>query len=195
MPEPRKKRKKRTPAGSVCKPCWELKYCPYGQLVEYFPLLGGEPYDPKEREATHQRALVQLRAVKTRAAAFDAINFFLYSDPENWKALEGYEDDDVGCRIWGHVCPVFFTQSSATETRETRRDGRYIPRTVMLKIVRRDDHVCQECFTYVRDDEIEFDHIIPVSRGGPTSVENLRLLCRTCNNAKSDHIDKMLVER
>src|SRR5579864_3675797 len=22
----------------VCKPCWELKYCPYGPLVEQFPL-------------------------------------------------------------------------------------------------------------------------------------------------------------
>ncbi len=24
---------------NVCKPCWELKYCPYGPLVEQFPLL------------------------------------------------------------------------------------------------------------------------------------------------------------
>jgi hypothetical protein len=24
---------------AVCKPCWELKYCPYGPLVEEFPLL------------------------------------------------------------------------------------------------------------------------------------------------------------
>ena len=23
----------------VCKPCWEIKYCPYGPLVEDFPLL------------------------------------------------------------------------------------------------------------------------------------------------------------
>jgi hypothetical protein len=23
----------------VCKPCWELKYCPYGPLVEQSPLL------------------------------------------------------------------------------------------------------------------------------------------------------------
>ena len=25
---------------NVCKPCWELKYCPYGPVVEQFPLLG-----------------------------------------------------------------------------------------------------------------------------------------------------------
>lgn len=23
---------------AVCKPCWEIQYCPYGSLVEYFPL-------------------------------------------------------------------------------------------------------------------------------------------------------------
>ena len=26
-------------ASQICKPCWELKYCPYGPLVEDFPLL------------------------------------------------------------------------------------------------------------------------------------------------------------
>jgi hypothetical protein len=30
---------------AVCKPCWELKYCPYGPLVEDFPLK--HPADPE----------------------------------------------------------------------------------------------------------------------------------------------------
>ncbi len=25
-------------AKTVCKPCWEIKYCPYGPLVEEFPI-------------------------------------------------------------------------------------------------------------------------------------------------------------
>ena len=29
----------------VCKPCWELKYCPYGPLVEQAPLLPTEKDD------------------------------------------------------------------------------------------------------------------------------------------------------
>jgi hypothetical protein len=29
-------------AKAVCKPCWEVKYCPYGPLVEQFPLRQGE---------------------------------------------------------------------------------------------------------------------------------------------------------
>lgn len=30
---------------AVCKPCWEIKYCPYGSLVEYFPI--GKENDQK----------------------------------------------------------------------------------------------------------------------------------------------------
>ncbi|MFN7528967.1 MAG: hypothetical protein ACK5QA_16305, partial [Dolichospermum sp.] len=26
-------------SSQVCKPCWELKYCPYGPFVEHSPLL------------------------------------------------------------------------------------------------------------------------------------------------------------
>jgi len=34
-----------------CKPCWELKYCPYGPLVEFFPLFG-PPDDAVFRQTT-----------------------------------------------------------------------------------------------------------------------------------------------
>ena len=37
----------------VCKPCWELKYCPYGPLVEGFPL---PPLTRKQHEE-HNRYL------------------------------------------------------------------------------------------------------------------------------------------
>ena len=49
----------------------------------------------------------------------------------------------------------------------------------MLKVVRRDGQVCRVCQKNVPDHEIEFDHIIPHSLGGPTHAENLRLLCRS----------------
>jgi 5-methylcytosine-specific restriction endonuclease McrA len=62
----------------------------------------------------------------------------------------------------------------------------------MLKVVRRDSQLCQVCFKYVRDNELEFDHIIPVSKGGPTSVDNIRVLCRDCNRTKSNTLDEFL---
>ena len=56
----------------------------------------------------------------------------------------------------------------------------------------RDNHICQICYKYVPDTEVEFDHIIPYSNGGPTTVENIRLLCRSCNRIKSDALDELI---
>ena len=41
MATPPNKRKTKKPRlkHNVCKPCWELKYCPYGPLVEFFPFI------------------------------------------------------------------------------------------------------------------------------------------------------------
>ncbi|OQW65790.1 MAG: hypothetical protein BVN29_08285 [Nitrospira sp. ST-bin5] len=64
----------------------------------------------------------------------------------------------------------------------------------MLKVVRRDGQVCADCRTIVPDDQIEFDHVIPIARGGATTTDNLRILCRTCNRKKSDALAGLLAK-
>lgn len=39
------------------------------------------------------------------------------------------------------------------------------------------------------DEELQLDHILPVSRGGEDTVENTRILCKPCNNKKGDRDD------
>jgi hypothetical protein len=63
--------------------------------------------------------------------------------------------------------------------------SRHIPHDVRAEVWSRDGGRCVECQA---DDYLEFDHIIPHSRGGANTVNNVRLLCRRCNLAKSDRI-------
>jgi hypothetical protein len=188
-----KPRKRKFPAGSVCKPCWELKYCPYGQLVEMFPF-PSTSRDPSEVKADYHAILNKFTSgqLKTEDDVWDAIARLEHHVPWTTEEIRGYDPEEVGCKVWGHACPVFFVQSGATETKEGRREGRGVPREIMLKVARRDNHVCQLCHNYVPDNEVEFDHIIPFSRGGPTTVENIRLLCTLCNRRKSNSLAEIL---
>lgn len=63
--------------------------------------------------------------------------------------------------------------------------SRHIPQDIKVAVWQRDQGRCVECGA---DQYLEFDHIIPFSRGGATSLNNLQLLCRNCNNAKRDRI-------
>lgn len=130
---------------AVCKPCWEIKYCPYGPLIEQFPI----------------------------------------------KEIS----DEKSCRIFGHDCPVFFVAEPLTETKELRNIGRAIPRVTQFRVLKRDNQICRNCGDAVRDQDVEFDHIIPWSKGGSSDEHNIKLLCKTCNRKKGKKFeDQHLVE-
>src|SRR5258706_6806773 len=168
----------------VCKPCWELKYCPYGSLVEFFPLIHEDdpiPITQVKRSYKSWVDAVKSGELKTEREIFEAIEKILCLQPKRWEWINQFRTTELNCSVFGHICPVFFTAEPFTETKNDRRLTRSIPRDIMLKVVRRDGQVCAQCRTIVKDDDIEFDHVIPVARGGPTTVENLRILCRSCN--------------
>lgn len=58
-------------------------------------------------------------------------------------------------------------------------------------IKERDDYTCQMCKVSVENQSLlllEIDHIVPVSKGGMSTVDNLQTLCWKCNRAKSNKI-------
>lgn len=51
----------------------------------------------------------------------------------------------------------------------------------------RDGHRCRKCGR--RTDDLEIDHIIPISKGGKTTYDNLQTLCKYCNKMKGSKIE------
>lgn len=65
-------------------------------------------------------------------------------------------------------------------------------------VLLRDNFTCQKCHLQpiATDQEgvtrpdlhlLHVDHIVPFSKGGPTTLDNLQLLCASCNLAKGNH--------
>jgi hypothetical protein len=46
--------------------------------------------------------------------------------------------------------------------------------------------ICPICGEYHTIEEMEGDHIIPWSKGGKTTIDNLQMLCKKCNREKSN---------
>ena len=53
-------------------------------------------------------------------------------------------------------------------------------------ILMRDRYTCQYCAKVFNASELTLDHVIPRSRGGDTSWENLVACCHACNNKKGN---------
>lgn len=92
------------------------------------------------------------------------------------------DDPDIGTEIWiaaiGKANQVLIAPM-------VKDDMRKIGRDVRQRVWQRYGGRCAECNA---SQYLEFDHIIPVARGGGNSENNIQLLCRGCNSKKSDKI-------
>jgi len=65
--------------------------------------------------------------------------------------------------------------------RATRKDIGYHTELEWQAILREHNHSCAYC---QNTENIERDHIIPLSKGGTEMADNIQPLCRTCNRKK-----------
>lgn len=61
-----------------------------------------------------------------------------------------------------------------------------IPINIREVVWKRDKECCVICHS---NTNLELDHIIPISKGGSNTINNLQVLCRTCNRKKSNKIE------
>lgn len=119
----------------------------------------------------------RMRAAATSPEAAQAVS--LYADlqvaMDEFRRVFRKGDVNVDMLFTLPEAPLPFEKT----TREPITEG------VRSEVWRRDGGRCVQCAS---NQQLEFDHIIPVSRGGATTARNLQLLCRSCNRAKATKI-------
>ena len=104
------------------------------------------------------------------------------------KDLEGFIIATLG-KVWfktvknGYRCT--FSVPEATLPYEQTTTRGQIAGAIRGQVWRRDNGKCAQCGSR---ENLQFDHIVPVSKGGATSVSNLQLLCQSCNLSKGAKI-------
>ena len=78
-----------------------------------------------------------------------------------------YNDRD----IWNSLCRV---------------ERGKVSNKMRFSIYERDGYRCRRCGVSERYAALEIDHIIPISKGGKSTYENLQTLCRKCNYEKGN---------
>ncbi len=73
-----------------------------------------------------------------------------------------------------------FNQNDTLTYQRTR-----IPEQVRIEVWRRDGGQCARCGSR---EKLEYDHIVPISRGGSNTARNIELLCESCNRSKGANI-------
>lgn len=88
----------------------------------------------------------------------------------------------IARRRWAKRNPVKRRAISQRYTaRKNGAPGRGVTAEDIERILERDGHQCLVCGAI---EDLEMDHIIPLSRGGAHDPSNLQTLCRSCNSSK-----------
>jgi hypothetical protein len=80
---------------------------------------------------------------------------------------------------------VFTITSKQGKEEKPKKRSRKITQKVKDDVWNRDGGKCVECDS---NESLEFDHIIPHSKGGANTYRNIQLLCQDCNRTKSAKI-------
>lgn len=86
----------------------------------------------------------------------------------------GYPSSDIAGRVLDEI---------REERRGQPKKDSGIKRDYRKAIFHRDNNQCVRCGS---NESLTVDHIIPISKGGTDTLDNLRTLCRKCNCSKGN---------
>ena len=93
--------------------------------------------------------------------------------------LEWYDDWMVRSESWETKVPAVMMLKDMQRRRQK-------PRFSKVNLYIRDLYTCQYCDIQLIKKELTLDHVIPLSKGGRTSWENIVAACMPCNTRKGN---------
>ncbi len=132
------------------------------------------------------------------------INFKECFSCDNIKSLDNFSIDNYNSTGYNSLCKncaaikhnIYYENNKDVYNQKTTKRQRNLDRALTKEeidfIFKRDNNQCKICNISNLDHEINFgtrlhiDHIISISKGGLTTVENSQLLCIQCNSSKSN---------
>lgn len=86
-----------------------------------------------------------------------------------------------GLRSTLEVSPII-----AVDDKSKKWEKGLVPPLCKKTLYMRDKGICMYCSTPLKRAEMEIEHVIPSSRGGPNKWENVVSACHSCNSKKSN---------
>ena len=102
--------------------------------------------------------------------------------------LKGVAAEEERSRHEVHSPTRVLAVPSVIRLLEYRRIPRQTRALSRKNILVRDRHTCQYCGSSHSASDLTLDHVVPRSRGGKSTWENLVSCCRRCNNRKGDRL-------
>jgi 5-methylcytosine-specific restriction endonuclease McrA len=100
--------------------------------------------------------------------------------------LKGVASAEAHADVFLHAHRRAFALPSVIRLLEYRRIPHQTRALSRKNILIRDRYTCQYCHKTFAGGDLTLDHVIPRSRAGETSWENLVASCHTCNNRKGN---------
>lgn len=144
------------------------------------PLITGGVHQPSDRQALHTPVLVlnasyePINVCGARRAIVLVLKGVAMAEEENGHFL--------------HAARVAIRVPSVIRLLEYRRIPHQTRALSRKNILLRDRNTCQYCGTLLAAGELTLDHVIPRSRGGNSSWENLVACCHNCNRKKGNQL-------
>ena len=171
----------------------KASYSLYKQEVERIDCFGqfDEPIENMKFDSLVSIEKTLFRRKQLKPATSYHYNVKLYNSDMNGSILNSKSDSFNSDQIKNLINKLNNRNGDFYNDREIwdalcRVERGKVSNKMRFSIYKRDGYRCRRCGRSGMFNDLEIDHIRPISKGGKTEYNNLQTLCRRCNKEKGD---------